>query len=89
LTNDNGIGSLQDPLKGNQAHKKEGWKQDRTKDEKGRPQVGDLPDKREGNQGARHRSDKEGVATIDVCNFLGLCRLQGVVFRRHHGDELR
>jgi hypothetical protein len=80
---------LQDPFKGNQTHKKEAGKQDETKDEKGRPQVGDLPDKREGNQSARHCSVKEGIAPIDVRYFLRLGRLQGVVFRRHHGDELR
>ena len=48
--NDNCIGGLEHPFKGDQTHKEEWGKQDETKDEKGRSQVGDLPNKREGNQ---------------------------------------
>jgi hypothetical protein len=89
LINDSSIGGLEYPLKGEQTNKEEQGKQDEAKDEKGCSQVGDLPDKCEGNQCTGHSPDKEGVATIDVCDFLSLSRLQSVMFRCHHGDDLR
>lgn len=73
-------GRLQDPLKGHQSEKHERGEQHDGKEEEYAAQAGDLPDERQGNQGAGDRAEEENGPTAGIGDRHGSPRLQHELF---------